>query len=101
MNRTKMADMFVLYVKRLLSGERRMNMWVIEDYDSIRKVCATKEIALREVIKMLRDFYNDRPDDTQELEDYRELMKQYFDPSREDFYIDEFCWVYKAEYIDK
>lgn len=76
-------------------------MWLIEDFDGVYKVCATKEIALREVVKMLRDFYKDRPDATQELEDYRELMKQYFDPRREGFYVDEFCWVSKAEFIDE
>lgn len=76
-------------------------MWLIEGFDGVYKVCATKEIALREVVKMLRDFYKDKPDDTQELEDYRELMKQYFDPSREGFYVDEFCCLHKAEYVDK
>lgn len=76
-------------------------MWVIEDYDGVRKVCATKEIALKEVLRMLKEFYKENPDDEQELKDYRELMEEYFSPCREGFYIDEFCWVSKAELIDE
>lgn len=75
-------------------------MWVIEDYDGICKVCATKEIALREVLRMLEEFYKENPDNNQELKDYRELMEQYFSPYKEGFYVDEFCWVSKAEFID-
>lgn len=76
-------------------------MWVIEDYDGVRKVCATKEIALKEVLRMLKDFYKGNPDNEQELKDYRELMEEYFSPCREGFYVDEFCWVSKAEFIDE
>lgn len=76
-------------------------MWIVENFDGIYKVCVSKELALREVLNKLQDFYKDNPNDTQELEDYRELMKQYTEPGREGFYIDEFCWVFKAEFIDK
>lgn len=76
-------------------------MWVIEDHDGVRMVCATKEIALREVLRMLKEFHKENPDDEQELKDYRQLMEEYFSPYREGFYIDEFCWVSKAEFIDE
>lgn len=76
-------------------------MWVIETYDGIYKVCATKEIALREVVRMLKESYKKDPDDIQELRDYRELMEEYFAPGREGFYVDEFCWVSKAEFIEE
>ena len=78
-----------------------MDMWVIECCDDVRKVCATKEIALKEALRMLRERYEENPDDEQELKDYRELMEQYFSHYREGFYIDELCWVSKAEFIDK
>ena len=78
-----------------------MDMWVIECCDDVRKVCATKEIALKEVLRMLREHYEENPDDEQELKDYRELMEQYFSYYREGFYIDELCWVSKAEFIEK
>lgn len=76
-------------------------MWVIEDYDGICKVCATKEIALKEVIRMLKEYYKENPLDEQELKDYRALMEEYLSPCREGFYVDEFCWVSKAEFIDE
>lgn len=76
-------------------------MWVIEDCGGTCKVCATKEIALREVIQMLKEFYEENPDNEQELKDYRELMREYFSPCREGFYIDEFCWVSKVEFINE
>ena len=78
-----------------------MDMWVIECCDDVRKVCSTKEIALKEVLRMLREHYEENPDDEQELKDYRELMEQYFSHYREGFYIDELYWVSKAEFIDK
>jgi len=76
-------------------------MWIIEDYDGVRKVCATKEIALKEVLRMLKEFYKENPNDEQELKDYRELTEEYFSPYREGFYVDGFCWVSKAEFIDE
>lgn len=76
-------------------------MWIIEDYDGTRKACATKEIALREVVRMLKEYYKENPLDEQELKDYRALMEEYFSPCREGFYIDEFCWVSKVEFIDE
>lgn len=76
-------------------------MWVIEDYDGTCKVCTTKEIALREVLRMLKESYRDDPNDEQELNDYRELMEEYLSPCREGFYIDGFCWVDKAKFIDE
>lgn len=76
-------------------------MWVIEDYEGIRKVCATKEIALREVVRMLKESYKKSPDNEQELKDYRELMEEYFSPCREGFHVDKFCWVSKVEFIDE
>lgn len=74
-------------------------MWIVENNDGIYKVCATKEIALREVLRMLKDFYKEYPNDNQELKDYRELMEDYFSLCKDGFYVDEFCWVYKAEFI--
>ena len=76
-------------------------MWVIEDYDSVRKVCATKEIALREVFRMIKDYYIKSPNDEQELKDYRTLMEEYFFHCKDSFCIDEFCWVSKVEFIDE
>ncbi len=78
-----------------------MDMWVIETCGDISKICATKEIALREVLRMLKEYYKEDPDDEQELKDYRELMEQYFSPCRDSFYIDGLCWVSKTEFIDK
>lgn len=78
-----------------------MDMWVIQDCDDVRKVCATKEIALRECIRMLREYYKENPDDEQELQDYRALMESYFSPCGEDFYIEELWFVSKVEFIDK
>lgn len=76
-------------------------MWIIECYNGVRKVCVTKEIALREVFRMLKEYYKENPDDEQELKDYRELIEEYFSPCREGFHINEFCWVSKAEFIDE
>ena len=78
-----------------------MDMRVIECCDDVRKVCATKEIALKEVLRMLREHYKENPDDKKELKDYRELMEQYFSYYRQGFYIDGLCWVCKAEFIEK
>ena len=78
-----------------------MDMWVIEGCDDVRKVCATKEIALKEALRMLREHYKENPDDKQELKDYRELMEEYFSPYRKGFYVDDLCWVSKAEFIEK
>ena len=78
-----------------------MDIWVIENCDGVCKICATKEIALREVLRMLKDYYKENPDDKQELQDYRALMERYFSPCGEDFYIEELYLVYKAEFIDK
>ena len=78
-----------------------MDMWVIENCDGVCKTCATKEIALREVLRMLREYYKENPDDELELEDYRALMEEYFSPYGEGFYVDEFFWVSKAEFIDE
>ena len=77
-----------------------MDMWVIEGCDDVYKVCATKEIALREAIRILKGYYKENPDDKQELEEYRALMEEYFSSYRKGFCIDE-CWVYKAEFIDE
>ena len=78
-----------------------MDLWVIENCDGVCKICATKEIALREVLRMLRDYYKENPDDKQELQDYRALMERYFSPCGEDFYIEELYLVSKAEFIDE
>lgn len=79
-----------------------MNMWIIEDYDGVCKACATKEIALREVLQMLRKLYKENPNDEQELNDYRKLMEEYFSPPyREGFHVAEFCWVSKVEFINE
>ena len=78
-----------------------MDMWVIENCDGVCKRCATKEIALREVLRMLKDYYKENPDDKQELQGYRALMERYFSPCEEDFYIEELYLVSKAEFIDK
>ena len=78
-----------------------MDIWVIENCDGVCKICATKEIALREVLQMLKDYYKENPDDKQELQDYRALMERYFSPCGEDFYIEELYLVSKAEFIDE
>lgn len=78
-----------------------MDIWVIENCDGVCKTCATKEIALREVLRMLKDHYKENPDGEQELQDYRALMESYFSPCGEDFYIEELWFVSKAELIDK
>lgn len=78
-----------------------MDIWVIENCDGVCKTCATKEIALREVLRMLRDYYKENPDDKQELQDYRALMERYFSPCGGDFYIEELYLVSKAEFIDE
>ena len=78
-----------------------MDMWVIEGCDDVRKVCATREIALRESIRMLSEYYKENPDDKQELKDYRALMEKYFSPYRKGFCVDALCWVSKAEFIDE
>lgn len=76
-------------------------MYILEDYNGDNKVIATKELALREAIKMIKEYYEYSPNDAQELQDYRELMEQYFDPIKTGFYIDDLFWVYKVEVIDK
>ena len=78
-----------------------MDMWVIEGCNDVYKVCTTKEIALRESIRILREHYKENPDDEQELEDYRELMEEYFSPYGKGFCVDGLCWVSKAEFIDE
>lgn len=78
-----------------------MDIWVIENCDGVCKTCATKEIALREVLRMLKDHYKENPDDKQELQDYRVLMESYFSPCGGDFYIEELWLVSKAEFIDE
>lgn len=35
-----------------------MDMWVIETCGDISKICATREIALREVLRMLKEWEN-------------------------------------------
>ena len=76
-------------------------MYILEDYDGKNKVITTKELALREAIKIIKEYYEDNPNDAQELQDYREMMKQYFDPTKTGFYVDECFWVYETEVIDK
>ena len=76
-------------------------MYVLEDYNGDNKVIATKELTLREAIKMIKEYYEYSPNDAQELQDYRELMEQYFDPIKTGFYIDDLFWAYKVEVIDK
>ena len=76
-------------------------MWLFDNGDDIYKVFATKELALREVLQVLKKYYYDYPDEKRELEDYRQLMEDYFDPNKDNFYIDEVCWVWKVDYIDK
>lgn len=78
-----------------------MNIWVIENCDGVSKICATKEIALREVLRMFKDYYKENPDDEQELQGYRTLMERYFSSCGEDFYVEELYLVYKAEFIDE
>lgn len=76
-------------------------MYILEDYSGDNKVIATKELALREAIKMVKEYYEYSSNDAQELQDYRELMEQYFDPTKTGFYIDDLFWAYKVEVIDK
>ena len=78
-----------------------MDMWVIETCGDISKICATREIALIEFLRMLKESYKEEPDNEQELKDYRELMEEYFSPYKENFGIDGFFWVFKAEFIDE
>lgn len=76
-------------------------MYILEDVDGNNKVITTKELALREAIKMVKKCYEYSPNDAQELQDYRDIMEQYFDPIKTGFYIDDLFWVYEAEVIDK
>ena len=76
-------------------------MYVLENYDGINKIIATKELALREAVKKIKEYYEYNPNDAQELQDYRDIMEQYFDPIKTGFYIDDLFWVYEAEVIDK
>ena len=76
-------------------------MYVLENYNGINKIIATKELALREAVKKIKEYYEDNPNDTQELQEYRDIMEQYFDPTKTGFYIDDLFWVYEAEVIDK
>jgi hypothetical protein len=78
-----------------------MDIWVIENCDGVCKTCETKEIALREVLRMLKDYYKENPDDKRELQDYRALMDTYFSPYGEGFYIEGLWSVFKAEFIDE
>lgn len=74
-------------------------MYIFEKYnDEYSKIFATKELALREAVKMIKE---DNSDDTQKSQEYNKLMEQYFDPNRTDFYIADLFWVYEAEVIDK
>ena len=76
-------------------------MYILEDFDGNNKVITTKELALREAIKMVKECYQYSPNDTQELQDYRDIMEQYFDPIKTGFNIDDLFWVYEVEVIDK
>lgn len=76
-------------------------MYILEDVNGNNKVITTKELALREAVKMVKECYEYSPNDTQELQDYRDIMEQYFDPIKTGFYIDDLFWVYEAEVIDK
>lgn len=76
-------------------------MYILEDYNGINKVTTTKELALREAIKMVKECYEYSPNDAQELQDYRDIMEQYFDPTKTGFYIDDLFWVYEAQVVDK
>lgn len=76
-------------------------MYILEDFDGNNKVITTKELALREAIKMVKECYQYSPNDAQELQDYRDIMEQYFDPIKTGFNIDDLFWVYEVEVIDK
>ena len=76
-------------------------MWIIEGYNGVRIVCATKEIALREVVRILKEFYIASPDDEQELKDYLELIGGYLSSHEEEFGVVGFYWVSKAKFIDE
>lgn len=76
-------------------------MYILEDYNGNNKVITTKELALREAIKLVKECYEHSSNDTQELQDYRDIMEQYFDPIKTSFYIDDLFWVYEADVIDK
>lgn len=76
-------------------------MYILEDFDGNNKVITTKELALREAIKMVKECYQYSPNDAQELQDYRDIMEQYFDPIKTGFNIDDLFWVYEVKVIDK
>ena len=76
-------------------------MYILEDVNGNNKVIITKELALREAVKMVKECYEYSPNDAQELQDYRDIMEQYFNPTKTGFYIDDLFWVYEAEVIDK
>ena len=76
-------------------------MWIIEGYNGVRMVCATKEIALKEVLRILKEFYIANPDDEQELKDYLELIGGYLSSHKDGFGVVGFYWVSKVEFIDK
>lgn len=76
-------------------------MYILEDVNGNNKVITTKELALREAVKMVKECYEYSPNDAQELQDYRDIMEQYFDPIKTGFNIDDLFWVYEVEVIDK
>lgn len=76
-------------------------IWLVEDFDGCNKAFATKELALREIVANLQKRYKDNPDNEQELQDYRELLTQYFDPKRTSFYVDDFAWTHEVDLISE
>ena len=76
-------------------------MYILEDYSGRSKVITTKELALREAVKTVEEYYKCNPDDVRKLQNYREIMLQYIDPTLVGFYIDNLFWVYEAEVTDK
>lgn len=53
-----------------------MDIWVIENCDGVCKICATKEIALREVLRMLRIIIKKILMISRNFRDYRALMEK-------------------------
>lgn len=74
-----------------------MIRYVFEDFDGGYKVFATRELAFIEALRTLKKFYVEYDNDKQELEDYRELMKGFFENDK-GFHIDELLWVHAVEY---
>lgn len=77
-------------------------VYILENHKGDCKVMATKELALREAIKMIKEFYEYKePNVVQERDDYRDVMEQYFDPTKTSFHIDGLFLAYEVEFVDK